>query len=120
MFTATEIQIKSLQTGLRHNKYHNQRTESWGKFFASKKEANYYSELLIQKLAKNKSQRVEKIELQPKFKFPMGFSYVADFRVIYSDGHEEIIDVKGVETDVFKLKKKCFAYFYPQLILKLV
>ena len=32
--------------------------------------------------------------------------YVADFLVFYEDGRKELIEVKGVWTDVAKLKKK--------------
>lgn len=46
--------------------------------------------------------------------------YIADFRVTYTDGHQEIEDVKGMETAMFKLKKKMFEYRYPELTLKIV
>ncbi|MEN6396766.1 MAG: DUF1064 domain-containing protein [Methanoregula sp.] len=44
-------------------------------------------------------------------------TYTADFRVTYSDGHQEIEDVKGMETEIFKLKRKMFEYKYPELTL---
>jgi hypothetical protein len=47
-------------------------------------------------------------------------TYRADFRVTYSDGHQEIEDVKGMETEIFKLKRKMFEYRYPDLTLKVV
>ncbi len=47
-------------------------------------------------------------------------SYVADFRVTYMDGRVEIEDVKGVETEVFKLKRKLFEAAYPDLTLTVV
>lgn len=43
--------------------------------------------------------------------------YCADFRITYSDGHQEIEDVKGMETEIFKLKRKMFEYKYPELTL---
>lgn len=46
--------------------------------------------------------------------------YIADFRVIYQDGHIEIEDVKGVETEAFKIKRKLFEAAYPDLTLKIV
>lgn len=49
-----------------------------------------------------------------------GISYVADFKVTYEDGKVEIEDVKGVETEAFKLKKKLFEAAYPNLTLKIV
>ena len=83
--------------------------------FASKAEAHAYQKLLIL----TNGGGVEGIELQPVFKFPMGFEYRADFRVTYTDGSVEVIDVKGVETPVFKLKAKCMAHFYPEVRLSL-
>ncbi|EUJ51813.1 DUF1064 domain-containing protein [Listeria rocourtiae] len=38
--------------------------------------------------------------------------YVADFEVLYADGHTEIIDIKGVKTEAFKLKQKLFERKY--------
>ena len=46
--------------------------------------------------------------------------YRADFRVAYADGRVEIIDVKGMETEIFKIKQKIFEYRYPDLTLKVV
>lgn len=45
-------------------------------------------------------------------------TYSADFRVTYKDGHDEIVDVKGMETEAFKIKRKLFEYKYPELTLK--
>jgi len=47
-------------------------------------------------------------------------TYIADFRITYTNGHVEIEDVKGLETEVFKLKRKMFEYKYPELTLKIV
>jgi hypothetical protein len=46
--------------------------------------------------------------------------YTADFRVTYKDGHQEIIDVKGVQTREFIRVKKIFEFKYPELSLKVV
>ncbi len=86
-----------------------------GIVFASKAEARAYSTLMALKSAG----KVAYIVLQPRFKFPTGFSYVADFEVGYSDGRVEVIDVKGFEPPIFKLKRKCLAYFNPEVNLVL-
>jgi hypothetical protein len=46
--------------------------------------------------------------------------YVADFRVTYADGRVEIEDVKGHETEIFKIKKKILECRYPEITLKVV
>lgn len=43
-------------------------------------------------------------------------TYVADFLVTYHDGREEVVDVKGVETDVFKIKRVLFELRYGKAI----
>jgi hypothetical protein len=86
-------------------------------------EADYYRYLLEQPDIKN-------IELQPVFLLQPAFKklgntirkieYKADFLLTYMDGLQVAVDVKGVLTDVFKLKAKWFNYTYPDLELRLV
>lgn len=61
-------------------------------------------------------------ELQPKFihdgKIVQPIKYVADFFIIYKDGHEEVIDTKGCPDSVAKLKRKLFWYRYPTVIYR--
>lgn len=44
---------------------------------------------------------------------PGGTKYIADFLVFYSDGMVRFIDVKGVQTDTFKIKKREVEAIYP-------
>ena len=44
--------------------------------------------------------------------------YKADFVVQYTDGHEEVVDVKGVKTRVYINKKKQLLEKYPNIIFK--
>lgn len=66
---------------------------------------------------------IKEIEYQPAFELlprPNRVVYVADFRITYADGRVEVVDVKGFETAVFKLKKKMLRHFYPQVKLVLM
>lgn len=103
-----------------NHKYGARKTTVDGITFDSKAEADYYSQLkLLQRTGE-----IEDIELQPKFEIIPGYIhpetgkkiratyYKADFKVTYSDGRQEIIDVKGVRTEVYKLKKKLFEQKY--------
>lgn len=108
------------------NKYRNKKTEVDGIVFDSKMESNYYRYLLDEK----EKGRVVSIALQPSFELIPRFLhngcvirkmvYKADFLVVYSDESCVVIDVKGVKTQVFNLKKKLFHYRYPNLKLVLV
>ena len=83
--------------------------------FASKAEASAYQTLLALQVAGE----VTKLELQPEYKFPPGITYRGDFRVTYKDGSVVTIDVKGVNTPVFVIKRKLLAYFYPDVKLEI-
>lgn len=110
----------------RKNKYNNQKTIVDGIEFDSKKEADYYIHLKLLK----KAGEIKDIGLQQRFVLQPGFekngvkyqpiTYIADFVITNNDGTTEAIDVKGVETQVFKIKQKLFEYMYPDLSLKVV
>ena len=97
-----------------------------GIVFDSTMEANYYIYLKEEKRKGN----VLDFELQPEFplldsykkygRTIRGIKYISDFLVTYADGSQKVIDVKGRETDDFKLKRKIFDYKYPDLTLQLI
>lgn len=110
----------------KRKKYGNDKVELDGYKFDSKKEARYYQELkLLQRGGVVKS-----FELQVAYILQDGFrhkscrrqqeaiTYVADFVVHYTDGHTEVIDVKGYKTEVYKIKKKLLLYRYPDIDFK--
>ena len=96
------------------NKYHNNKINVDGITFDSKDEAKYY-EALKDKKAKG---LIQNFELQPKFVLQESFTknnktykqitYKADFRVYTNEGISYGVDVKGMLTDVFKIKLKLF------------
>jgi len=108
------------------SKYNNQKTIVDGIKFDSKKEAEYYCQLkLLKQAGKIKDYRLQpRYELQPAFekngKKYRAITYIADFAIINNDGTTEVVDIKGVETQVFKIKKKLFEYMYPDLKLNVV
>ena len=67
-------------------------------------------------------------ELQPKYILQEGFvkdgkkiqaiTYKADFKVMYANGLEEVIDVKGKLTESFKIKRKMLLYKYRDIDFK--
>ena len=62
----------------------------------------------------------EKIKRKNKLETISAINYISDFDVIYTDGHREIIDIKGLETPEFRLKLKLFKYKYPELNIRLL
>lgn len=69
--------------------------------FDSKREAAYYAKLKLRQLAGE----IERFHRQVVFDLGGGIQYRCDFQVISTDG-VEYIDVKGVKTKEFNLKRK--------------
>lgn len=108
------------------SKYRNRKTTIDGITFDSKAEARRYAELkLLEKV-----EEIRDLELQPRFRLVDGFKkngkvfrpidYIADFKYVDREGKTIVEDVKGKETEVFKIKQKLFEMKYPGLELKIV
>ena len=103
-----------------YNKYNNKKTEIDGIIFDSKKEAKRYCELKLLLKAK----KIKNLTLQPAFRLQPKFKkngatireikYVADFMYTDENGKIVVEDVKGMKTDVYKIKKKMFDYNFPE------
>lgn len=93
-------------------------TDVKGIKFDSKMEASYYLTLLNRYAAGE----IKAIELQPTFVLQdkPKIRYIADFRVTWASGAQNIIDVKGMKTAAFKIKLRLFKAKYPELALFLV
>lgn len=107
------------------NKYNNKKTQIDMYVFDSVAESKRYKELAILE----KAGKIKGLKLQPKFLLQEGFrkngktyrkiEYIADFMYI-ENGKVIIEDVKGMETEVFKLKRKIFEHKYPEYELKII
>jgi len=56
---------------------------------------------------------IRKLERQKVFTLHAGIKYIADFLITHLDGSLEAVDSKGMETAIFKLKKKLFFVDFP-------
>jgi hypothetical protein len=91
--------------------------------FDSAAEAMYYRQLKLRKSGND----ILDFELQPAFvllepfrkngKAFRGIKYIADFKITHLDGSIEIVDVKGVKTDVYRMKRMLFEKQYPELTI---
>jgi len=99
------------------NKYNARKTVMCGHTFDSKREAEIYLDLLSRKQAGE----IVRIRLQPSYTLLEGFrdntgknqkpiTYTADFLVEYDDGRREVIEVKGMRTRDYLLRKKLFLH----------
>ena len=107
------------------NKYRNKKVKIDMYVFDSIAESRRYKELSLLEKAK----KINNLQLQPRFLLQESFrkngktyrkiEYIADF--MYEENGKVVVeDVKGVETEVFKLKKKIFEHKYPELSLKII
>jgi len=95
---------------LKKSKYHNKKVTVDGIKFDSALEADYYCNLELL----HRANEIQGFCRQPRFKL-LGCEYVADFVVWHNDGTTEVIDTKGMRTDVYKVKIKQFRELYPDL-----
>ena len=84
------------------SKYRNKKTKLDGAIYDSKKEAHRAAELNLML----KNGEIITLARQVRFRLTKGIEYVADFVYTTKDGEQIIEDVKGIKTDVYKLKKK--------------
>lgn len=110
----------------RTSKYNAKKVEIDGIKFDSKAEGDYYLHLKQQVTER----QILGFERQKRMLLQEGFSvegvkgkirpifYVVDFIITENDGTLTYVDVKGMETDVFKLKKKLFMKRYNTALLK--
>lgn len=97
------------------SKYRAERTSIDGIKFQSKREAQRYVELKLLKRAG----KIQDLKLQPAYKFPIMYDsgrhifYRADFKYFDGDTAKVIVeDVKGMRTQVYKIKKAMMFYFH--------
>ena len=109
------------------------KTEVDGIMFPSKKEANRYCELKLLEKAKVitdlKSEKTHRkdltFELQPAFvhlisgKKIRAINYWGDFSYI-EDGRKVVEEVKGHQTQLFKMKWKMVKYHYPGIDFRII
>lgn len=99
------------------NKYNARKTVMCGHTFDSRREAEIYLDLLSRKQAGE----IVRIGFQPSYTLLEAFkdntgkkqraiTYTADFFVAYADGHSEVVEVKGVRTRDYLLRKKLFLH----------
>ena len=107
------------------NKYRNKKIQIDRYVFDSIAEGQRYRDLALLE----KAGKISNLELQPRFLLQESFKkngktyrkieYIADFQYI-ENGKTIVEDVKGIQTDVFKLKHKLFEKKYPNLELKII
>lgn len=115
-FSSVETMPASLQRAVtklpeqpRPNKYGARATVVDGIRFASKAEGKFYSLLEFQKRQGDVKFYLRQVPLH----LPGGTRLVLDFVIFHTDGRIRWVDVKGRETDAFKIKRREIQHHYP-------
>ena len=115
----SDVTLDEYRQLVSRRKYGNRKTTIDGITFDSKREAARYRQLK----ALEQAGEICNLELQPRFvlldtftdshgKRHQAITYVADFQ--YTEAGRVVVeDAKGVETAVFKIKRKLFLSRYP-------
>lgn len=96
------------------HKFHNIPTEVGNAKFSSKKEARYWESLQIAM----RSKELLFVLRQVPFHHSSGVRYVVDFVEFWANGDVRFVDVKGVKTPMYKVKKKMIEAEFPIKIIE--
>jgi len=100
------------------NKYRNKKTMYNGVLYDSMKESCYARELDLRVKAKDIKAWVgdkKKLKFQIVVNGSRICTYTPDFMIVSNDNSIEYVDIKGIETTVFKIKWKLIHALYPEL-----
>jgi hypothetical protein len=105
---------------IRRSKYGSQKMSFDGRTYDSKKECEYAQQLEWRRRAG------EITEVIPQYKLELNMggvhiaNYYVDFKVVFPDGREEMHEVKGFETDVWRIKWRMALAIYGKDKFKLI
>lgn len=107
-----------IQRGQRRNKFGASKKRYGTDLYHSKMEADYAAQLDMLKKARRKADRVLSWARQVKVPLVVDGCFIAnwicDFEVTYADGRVELHEVKGFDTEVWRLKRKLYDALYPK------
>lgn len=95
----------------RYAKYGNSKTEYNGRKYDSKYEASVARELDLRLMAREFTEITPQFRIKLYVYLPDGsradlFTYICDFRCERPDGTFLLVEAKGMETEVFRVKKR--------------
>jgi len=98
-----------MQQETKPSKFRSVLTECDGIKFHSKKEARYYQQLK----ARIHAGEVKYFLMQVPFLLPGNVRYRVDFQEFWTDGSVHYVDVKGMRTETYKIKRRQVEALYP-------
>jgi hypothetical protein len=101
-------------------KYHSKTQSYNGRNYQSILECNYAMQLDWRVKAKEVKEWIPQFKLDLRVNGCHITNYFIDFKVIFADGHEEYHEVKGYETDVWKMKWDLSKALFPDYTFVLI
>jgi hypothetical protein len=98
-----------------YSKYRNVRVEYNGVSYQSKKECAYAQELDLRKRAGDIKSWVRQVKIDLTVNGKHITNYFIDFLIMHNDDSFEYVEVKGYETEEWKLKWKIFNILYENI-----
>lgn len=95
-------------------KYNSRRTDYHGSSYMSKKEAEYAWELDMRKNGGDIKNWEKQVKLSLDVNGVHIANYYMDFIIEHNDGSFEAVEIKGYETDVWKMKWKMAQALYEE------
>lgn len=96
----------------RRNKYGNKTAVFQGVKYDSFLEVEFANQLFLRKKAGDIKNWKRQVPIEIKVNGEKICVYKCDFEIIHNDGSRELVECKGYETDVWKLKKKLLKATY--------
>ena len=90
----------------KQNKYGNIEREYNGILYVSKKEAAYAQELDLRKKAEDIKDWKRQVKISLDVNGYHICNYYVDFEIEHNDESKELVEIKGFETEIFRLKRK--------------
>lgn len=96
------------------NRFGNRIQSCWnnGSWYQSRAEARYARDLDLRLKAKDIRSWTKQVRVDLVVNGKHITSYYVDFRVVHNDGSIEWVEVKGPETDVWRIKRRLFEAVY--------
>lgn len=107
--------INYFSTTKRKNKYNAKSQQFGGRTYHSKFEARYAEDLEWRKKAGEIEEIIPQYKIELKVNGVLVCRYYVDFKIVLADGSIEYHEVKGFETEIYRLKKKLFLALLPEI-----
>lgn len=98
----------------RKNKYNAKKTKYNGRYYDSSLESDYAINLDWRKKAGEIKEIIPQYKIDIKINDQHITNYYMDFKVILADGTIEMHEVKGMETDLWRIKWRCAIALHPE------